>query len=243
MKYIIIVNWKWKITTDYFEIDECRIIHGCNFKKSDDGIKAFVNYVNEQLNTNEDAEFLIFCHGKPNDISKGDLNIESSKIQYVNFSNGNEDHIYSNDEKKTGILPNDEEFITLKNAPKDELTRRFDLTWEHFRETIAKTKLKKDIINTFSGLAIDLQRLTELPSNENEKFFKKIKEIYSETVINEFKLTWERILSDAEKCKIILPFNPTIIMAEITKQVTYKDFLQLSLSERNFFKYMFEYMN
>lgn len=194
MKRLIFLNWRWtcrKVVLDEFNnsqgnTEDKKIIISA-FEKEE----LIEHLKNNILNQNKESQYLILTHNTPSNscsVSKPDIlsGLENKdSIKVFEFSGGS-DYVYHGDDNEDGLFEEDEENADLFFA-------NFDKVWNHYWNEVEIEYQKKNLINTFIPLAIDMEGLINAPNDEvRNEYYKEILDsinVYGDSIIK----SWENI--------------------------------------------------
>jgi len=189
-KQIIFVNWRWgKISCPCtLSNDEpSKIVILSKFNEID-----FIDHLKEQLNHHNPKEVIVLTHYNSKGNSQENYYIKKSKIIFPDSFKGNrkieefskgEDFVYYGINNKSGLFYPKEEEIHIENI---------DKVWEYYWYLRDLEHQKKNLINLWLPLAIDLQGLLEVEIDKRKEYFLEIKkdEEYI-SYLYDMKVKWE----------------------------------------------------
>lgn len=198
MKRLIFLNWRWtcpKEELDTFNnpqgnTEDKKIIISA-FEKED----LIEHLKNNILNQNNESQYLILTHNTPGNfcsVSKPDIlsGLENKdSIKVFEFSGGS-DYVYYGDDNTDGLFEEDEEKADLVFA-------NFDKVWNHYWNELEIEYQKKNLINTFIPLAIDMEGLINAPNDE-------VRNEYYNKILDSINVNGDSIIKSWENIKKIL---------------------------------------
>lgn len=257
MKRLMIINWRWKKFDDNSnqEID----LHNevCLFisKYKTDNIEEFNEFISNVIKQKKPNEALILSHNN----SASSISIAAEAITLIEKDDflmkrrefgGGRDYIYYGDENPKGMIDTNEKLLTYNVQLKKE---NFEFVWDWYWNKLDLEYQKKNLINLWLPLAIDIQGLREVQKDE-KKAKEYYKEIREELINNDNETEYCKSLKLFPKFKIDdieedLPewdeingelnngyntFNPLDLVNEILKKHSFNDFDKKYFSDPNF---------
>lgn len=239
MKRLMIINWRWKGLTDNSSINiEMADKEKCLFisKYVKDNIVNFNNFINETITKDNPNEALILSHNNP----ASEISIPTNHITLISKENflmkirefkGGEERIYYGDINQDGMIDMDKNYLLYEQELKKE---NFNFVWDWYWNKLDLEYQKKNIINLWLPLAIDIQGLSEVQNDKTkvEKYFQEIKnEIEYLKSLKSFPNDdefprWKEIkqaLNNNEKTKSYSDFNPKSIVEMLLSEETTLD--------------------
>lgn len=199
MKRVIFLNWRWKCSKEDLEnfnsaqvnTEDNKIVISA-FEK-DELTKHLENNI---PNKYEESQYLIFSHNTKNsscsvskeDIPNGLVNVEFIKV--FEFSSGT-DYVYYGDKNKVGL------FSPKKDSVIDIHLENFDKVWNHYWYGVEIEDQKKNLINTFLPLAIDMEGLINASNDE-------VRDKYYNEILNNINVNGDSIIKSWKDIKKIL---------------------------------------
>ncbi len=196
MEKVIIINWRWITLTEEFtkmtiQHQEKNVCYFCDFDENN------IKELNDKLNEISCDKKLLLLH-KGNNILKDKI---TAKIDFIEEFNLGQGAVYRREENNNkGIIDPDANFNAhILNYYNNNVipSMNFEFVWKSYSETKPLKDQKKNLINLWLPLAIDMQGLKDLAEqekitdiksiNKENKIYKYYEEIKNEVVSKDYE--------------------------------------------------------
>ena len=233
MKRLMIINWRWKEfkknsseNIDLVNNEKCLYISNYD----NDNAENFNKFIEKVIKSENPIEALILSHNNP---ATSTISISLEKINLISKENflmkkrefkGGQEFIYNGDDDCGMIDTN----TNLESYEKQLKVENFDKVWDWYWNKLDLENHKKNIINLWLPLAIDIQGLSEVKNNDEKanEYFAEIKEEkeYLNSLLSfpkeEDFPRWKEIIEELRKDKTkknYADFNPSTLVEVIKK--------------------------